>query len=336
MALKPTSKKHAKQIKAGTIGRKRGHKFEIVLAEMISKLPKSIDSADIKDGNVFVGNPALNLIQYVMQDLGIDNISNLMAISPGTLATAGKGKKTITFNGNEIGKSKSDIILIGESNRKKIIKGISVKQCSNEKPTNAQLYFTTARAFCELLRRDSIDISDACVDAMRMFCGDVGFRPLDDQTTNKDRKTDSRRWFWEELPNKERQELEKIFTTQQDKITRLLLRKAYQDDQYSPDYVVHQTKKFSDIRSCEVAIYSIDELVKLSHTYGGFKKKKYSVRKGHGRDPVGVEHEAPRFGIIQMQRGGQKQHPSQLQFNLEAGYFNKLPVVERKKHVKDA
>ena len=50
-------------------------------------------------------------------------------------------------------------------------------------------------------------------------------------------------------------------------------------------------------------------------------KKGYSVRKGQYRDPEGAEHEAPRFGIVQMQRGGQKQHPTQLQFNLKAGYF---------------
>ncbi len=38
----------------------------------------------------------------------------------------------------------------------------------------------------------------------------------------------------------------------------------------------------------------------------------------------GVVHQAPRFGVIQMQRGGQKQHPEQLQFNLEASYFRKI------------
>lgn len=50
----------------------------------------------------------------------------------------------------------------------------------------------------------------------------------------------------------------------------------------------------------------------------------YAVRKGTYKDPLGVQHEAPRFGIVQMQRGGQKQHPTQLQFNLKAGYFYKI------------
>ena len=58
--------------------------------------------------------------------------------------------------------------------------------------------------------------------------------------------------------------------------------------------------------------------------YSGFSHKEYSVRKGSFKDPEGVKHQAPRFGIIQMQRGGQKQHPTQLQFNLQAGYFYKI------------
>ena len=40
---------------------------------------------------------------------------------------------------------------------------------------------------------------------------------------------------------------------------------------------------------------------------------------------------APRFGIVQMQRGGQAQHPEQLQFNLQAGYFYK--IENRRPHV---
>jgi hypothetical protein len=62
-------------------------------------------------------------------------------------------------------------------------------------------------------------------------------------------------------------------------------------------------------------------LVELSYNYCKFEKKKYSVRKGSYKDPEGVQHDAPRFGIVQMQRGGQTQHPEQLQFNLQAGYF---------------
>ena len=69
---------------------------------------------------------------------------------------------------------------------------------------------------------------------------------------------------------------------------------------------------------------TIDELIAQSRNYGGYWSKPYSVRKGSYKDPKGVTHDAPRFGIIQMQRGGQAQHPEQLQFNLEAGYFYKI------------
>ena len=48
------------------------------------------------------------------------------------------------------------------------------------------------------------------------------------------------------------------------------------------------------------------------------------VRKGRFKgDPH--EHLAPRFGIVQFQPLGNTQNRNQLQFNLEANYFNKLP-----------
>ena len=88
--------------------------------------------------------------------------------------------------------------------------------------------------------------------------------------------------------------------------------------------MIHKTKAAPNLGETEVAIYAIDELVELSARYQGFATKSYSVRKGSYKDPNGVSHLAPRFGIVQMQRGGQQQHPDQLQFNLEAGYFYKL------------
>ena len=97
------------------------------------------------------------------------------------------------------------------------------------------------------------------------------------------------------------------------------------NDPFIPDYLIHKTKYAYSWTKTEVAIYSIRELVALSHDYQGFVTKSYSVRKGSYKDPAGVKHLAPRFGIIQMQRGGQKVNPEQLQFNLEAGYFYKLP-----------
>lgn len=110
----------------------------------------------------------------------------------------------------------------------------------------------------------------------------------------------------------------------QDDITRLLLQKAYIEDPFVPEYLVHKTKKSADWIDTEVAVYSIEELIALSRRYQGFATRPYSVRKGNHKDPAGVTHLAPRFGVVQMQRGGQAQHPEQLQFNLEAGYFYKI------------
>jgi hypothetical protein len=82
---------------------------------------------------------------------------------------------------------------------------------------------------------------------------------------------------------------------------------------------------YTDITTCEVAVFTIDELIRYSRSYAGFINKPYFIRKGRFKnDPH--QHLAPRFGFIQMQRGGQKQHPTQLQFNLQAGYFYNLPT----------
>ena len=118
--------------------------------------------------------------------------------------------------------------------------------------------------------------------------------------------------------------MERIFTDHQDDITRLLLQKAYANDPYPPDYVMHQPHG-APANNCEVAILTIDNFIRLSREYAGFAFRPYRVKKGSHKDPPGVEHLAPRFGVIQFQRGGQKQHPTQLQFNLRAGYFYHPP-----------
>ena len=202
--------------------------------------------------------------------------------------------------------------------------GISTKQCNNRTPTNAQLYFTTARGFCNLLRNNGIEISANGEKALRQFCGDEGFRPLDFPNLLTNRQSDPRRFFWEEIDAEGRVELENLLTEKQDKITRLLLQKAYLNDPFAPDFVLHKTKKAESWDKTEIAIYTVDELIELSRNYAGFALESYSVRKGSYRDPQGVTHLAPRFGIVQMQRGGQSQHPTQLQFNLKAGYFYKI------------
>ena len=69
---------------------------------------------------------------------------------------------------------------------------------------------------------------------------------------------------------------------------------------------------------------TILELIRLSRKHASFNVRRYRVSKGSFPDPPSVEHEAPRFGIVQMQRGGQRQHPHQLQFNLQSAYFYKI------------
>jgi hypothetical protein len=103
-----------------------------------------------------------------------------------------------------------------------------------------------------------------------------------------------------------------------------LYQKAYLDDPFAPDFLLHKTRLSTSWNATEIAVYGIDELIRLSSAYGGFSKKAYSVNKVSHIDPPGVRHDAPRFGIIQMQRGGQAQHPAQLQFNLEARYFYRI------------
>lgn len=172
-----------------------------------------------------------------------------------------------------------------------------------------------------------MDISDDAVNALRQFCGDNGFRPLDLLGDVEERQVDPRRFFWEEIGERGRMEWVKLLATRQDEVTRLLLQKAYLNDPFTPDFLLHKTKRANDWLNTELAIYQIDELISHSSRYSGFCLRPYSVRKGSHRDPPGVQHLAPRFGIVQMQRGGQAQHPEQLQFNLEAGYFYKIENI---------
>ena len=175
-----------------------------------------------------------------------------------------------------------------------------------------------------LLQANGINVSDVAITALRQFCGDHGFCPSDNPSVVRHRLTDPRRYFWEEINTQGRGEWERILSDKQDDISRLLFQKAYMNDPFVPEYVLHKTKKAVSWNKTEVAIYSVNELVELSRRYQGFTTKSYSVKKGSYKDPAGVTHLAPRFGVIQMQRGGQKQHPEQLQFNLEAGYFYKI------------
>jgi len=325
MALKPLNEAHALQIQAGIMGRKTGHTFEEDIAQEINSFDYPLDIVDLGDGHVFQGSPATLCLRYIAERKKIKRIVKASALSTGTLATSEEGKKCLSIGGTNITRCKSDIVItITDDNGKSQTIGVSTKQCDTKRPTNAQLYFTTARGFANLLQSNGIAVSNNAARGLRQFCGDLGFRPIDDPASLKDRPTDPRRFFWEEIDLKGRVELECIFAKRQKEISRLLLQKAYLDDPFIPDYLLHKTKHSDSWQTTEIALYSIAELIILSLAYQGFVTKSYSVKKGSYKDPPGITHHAPRFGIIQMQRGGQQQHPEQLQFNLEAGYFYKI------------
>lgn len=321
MALQPVDAAHALQIQAGTIGRKAGHAFEDAIAEGINSHRYPFHVETLPAGHVFRDHPSLSLLRYVATQRGMTSIERASAISTGALATSEAGKRWLSINGASVSRCKSDLVLtLGEGHTTTTL-GVSTKQCNNDKPTNAQLYFTTARGFVNLLRSNGIPVSEAALTSLRQFCGDAGFRPTDRPGACTNRSTDPRRFFWEEIDSQGRVEWERLFADHQDAISLLLFQKAYLDDPFVPEYLLHKTRRSDSLNQTEVAIYSISELVALSRAYQSFTTREYSVRKGSYKDPPGVYHLAPRFGIIQMQRGGQKQHPEQLQFNLEAGYF---------------
>lgn len=324
MALTPNNTRHALQILAGTTGRKRGHEFEFDLAKLVNNTGSNITSENQITG-VFNGNPEIALIKKSLNICGWNDYDKIEAIPLGALATAEDGKKWLEVNGVQVKASKSDILL--NIYRKDDIKtiGVSVKQCLAEKPTNPQLFLSTARGFCNLLRRNNIAVSEFAEVAMRQFCGDVGFRPIDNPEIMSTRKSNPVRFYWEEINAEGLREWESLLAKNQDEITRLLLQKAYLDDPFSPDVIIQKTKKVISGPE-EFAIYSISELIFRSQAYAGFVKTlKTEVSKSKSYDvPQGVQHECPKFGIIQMQRFGNKQNATQLQFNLQAGYFYKI------------
>ncbi|MCG3142241.1 MAG: hypothetical protein HDKAJFGB_03649 [Anaerolineae bacterium] len=325
MPLKPENEKHAAQIAAGTLGRRKGHGFEKALSNDLNNLAISNELFKPSQGHLKVGNPAFELARYILAKAKITRVNGIRAYWLGGLATSGEGDPFVSTERHFVGKSKSDVVVEIETPRHKFVTGVSVKTCNKPTPTNSQLFFTTASAFCRLLRDNGVPVSDGAEKALRMFCGDAGFRPVDkNPNIFSVRKSDPDRWFFEELPAKGRKEWEMILGKYQREVTTVLLQKAYAGDPLLPEFLLHQTVSYSDINKCEMALFTIGELVDLSCRYTGFETSQYLVRKGRFKgDPN--PHLAPRFGYIQFQRGGQKQHPTQLQFNLQSGYFYKLP-----------
>ena len=325
MALEARNAKHALQIQAGINGRKRGHEFEYDLADIINSKQHPINMPNEVTG-VFHGSPGIALIKKALVVIGWPDYDHIDAISLGSLATAEEGKKWLEVNGIRVKSSKSDVLLnIYRKDELRTV-GVSVKQCMAVKPTNPQLFLSTAVAFCNMLRRNGIAVSYNAEIAMQQFCGNVGFRPIDDPSINiNTRKSSPARFFWEEINPEGRKEWENIFREEQDAITRLLLQKAYLDDPYAPEILIQKTRKVESGPQ-EFAIYSIEEFISKSRAYKGFyktlktevsKSKSYELEKG-------LKHECPKFGVVQMQRFGNKQNATQLQFNLQAGYFHKI------------
>lgn len=320
MALEPLDDSHAAQILAGTEGRLAGHRFEESLAEQINLIGARAVSVVALNGHQHSGSPAVAVLNYLGRRIGVSTIKAARAAWLGGLATGGGGQRSVPFFGGPVRRSKSDVVVEVTTSKGTSIEGISVKTCSKATPTNAQVYFTTAEAFCDRLEAASVRVSPAARRAMRMFCGDAGFRPADLGVTTS--STD--RFFWEELDAEGRNSWSTLFSRHQADVTRLLLQTAYAEDPVPPALIVHQRFGSSSTLKVDIAVFSVDEFVSKSCEYGGFGTKPYRVLKGGSRDP-NKWHEAPRFGVVQFQRGGQKQHPTQLQFNLKAGYFNEPP-----------
>lgn len=207
MALEPIDELHALQIQAGVLGRRTGHMFEDAVAAEINatQYPRNVEN--LGKGHVYIGNPAISLLDYIARANGKPTIKRAIAISTGALATSEEGVRWLHVNGMEFSKCKSDLVVTFEwLNGETLTAGISSKQCNNKTPTNAQLYFTTAQGFANLLNRNDIAVSSAAISALKQFCGDIGYRPLDDVNLVQARLVDPRRWFWEEVERAGREE----------------------------------------------------------------------------------------------------------------------------------
>ncbi len=268
----------------------------------------------------------------------LTKIKRVKAYWLGGLATAYQGAKQFNRKDSKITGSKSDILIdvtYDSGDTEQI--GVSVKSCSN----NAQMELTTAAAFCTLLRDHGIKVSEHAETGMKMFCGESGYRPLDDykpyDDSNIPKKRTARpeRWYWEELPTDAQAEWETIFNNNQFKITMLLLQnaRAYRKDRYKPAYILHESKPHENIEECEMAIMSVEELARYSMMFDRFGLKSKKIWKGSYAKTDLTIHQYPHFGFIQFQPIGNKQNFSELQFNLKAKYYNQFKkLLEKQKN----
>lgn len=244
---------------------------------------------------LYVGSPHTILIDKVLEYLNWNYCDKIEAYATGNLATSELERGEILIDGQSVTSSKSDIVLILFKDKLKKIIGVSVKQCNSKTPTNAQIFFSTATAFYHLINNNGMKLSDKALRAMRQFCGDLGFRPSDDFDCSN-RIATPERYFWKEIDARGKAEWENLFKNHQDDVTRLLLQKAYLDDPFPPEIILHKTQKASSFKSQEIAVFTIDQLVKLSKKYSSFTCSLYRVKKGRYKEPEEISHQAPKFG----------------------------------------
>lgn len=330
MTLDTKDEKKLLQIKAGTNGRLKGHKFEEIVTDELNRIDFSLNDIllECERPNIYRGNPANALISHIFKEEGKE-INELEAYWLGGLATAGKGANILNENGEKITGSKSDILMDIQYKDGSIEKvGVSVKACSN----NAQMALTTASSFCEMLRDSGIIVSKEAEIGLKMFCGEAGYRPMDgykpDDIKNipKDRKARKDRWYWEELSDSIKDEWQIIFSNNQVKITMMLLQCArnYKTDIYKPTYILHECENHEDIDDCRVVIMSVEEFAEYSKLFDSFGIKEKRINKGSYKGIDMAMHQYPHFGFIQFQPIGNKKNFSELQFNLKAKYYNKI------------
>ena len=204
----------------GLWGRKSGHAFEDKIAHDINTIAYPLEMDGIARTHLATGSPGPILLNYIASIFGETAIEHATAISTGALATSEEGRNWLNINGITVKRCKSDVIVTLRLEYSKLERTIAVstKQCTAIRPTNAQLYFSTARAFSKLLIDNGINVTDRAIRALRQFCGDPGYRPFDSPNSLEGRLIDPRRYFWEELAVDARLEWEQIFSTKQDEI----------------------------------------------------------------------------------------------------------------------
>lgn len=331
MTLEPIDKQHLSQIEAGTKGRLHGHKFEEIVTNELNKIDFYYNNIVIEyiKPNIYRGNPANALVSYISQDKG-KQIRRLQAHWLGGLATSRSGANILNERGEKIQGSKSDILIEVEYTdgiNEEI--GISVKASSN----NAQIALTTVSAFCEMLRENGIYVSKDAEIGLKMFCGEIGYRPKDTSNVSCNRKARPERWYWEELSDSVKKEWKRILSDNQVKITMLLLQcaRTYKTDSYRPTYILHECESHIDIDDCKVVVISVKELAEYSQLFDSFGVKEQTVRKGSYKGIDLAKHQYPHFGFIQFQPIGNRQNFSELQFNLKAKYYNMFQKLIDKK-----